>query len=571
MRRLWLAYMILFALSGLLLQAQNPAPTLVPPTPIPREEAPPTDSPLTVSTVQRIRERGVMRVGVLFNEPPYSSFGLRGEVVGYEPALARAMAELWGIEVEFVQVTRINRIDLLRAGTVDLLMATVVQDRDLESQVTFSQPYRVERQAMLVREDSNARTPSNLAGLPVGVVVGTPTELALAEWQTRTGVPLVIRTYFTLDRAYSALFAGEIEGVAGRDTHLRQVAGGQLEAIRILDNPLVQEPVGVAMLRGDVAMRDLVNRTLQHLRTPETIGGRNRLDDLHTESFSGQTLPPDALPLYANVPAPSLEDSDTSVVASSSATLQRVQSTGVVRVAGAVNVDPNGPQSVQRVAQVNRAIAEQIAQRWGVGVQYVDGDPVGAVANGVADLGVGVAPDWDVAGQVNYSQPYALHGYRLLARADRDLLNFSSLRGRIIGVLEDDPAAEDVATAWAESIRVGLRAFFRTDEENIARTILADRNADVVFADSLAIVAHAQANRDDLELGPRWYSREYLVLATPRDDLDVLRLVNYTLQEMARETVLNTVQAPITLPGEGNLRPVIQPGLDALGTFGLSR
>src|SRR5690349_8779933 len=85
---------------------QQPAPTLVPPTLVPTQDAGIFDTIPTESSVARIVRDGVVRVGILYNEIPFGLLNIRGEVSGYDADLARSMAEQWGVEVEFVQVTR---------------------------------------------------------------------------------------------------------------------------------------------------------------------------------------------------------------------------------------------------------------------------------------------------------------------------------------------------------------------------------------------------------------------------------------------------------------------------------
>ena len=59
---------------------------------------------------------GKVRVGMLYNEPPFGEYNIRGEETGFDADLARAMAEAWGVQVEFQQVTRQTGIDMVTSG-----------------------------------------------------------------------------------------------------------------------------------------------------------------------------------------------------------------------------------------------------------------------------------------------------------------------------------------------------------------------------------------------------------------------------------------------------------------------
>ena len=552
-------FFVLLLLFGTISYAQdNTVGTLVPPTPVPTHEAGDTDVLPSTSTVARIQQNGVIRVGILYNEPPYGEYNIRGEVTGYDADVARAMAETWGVEIEFVQVTRQNRFEMLRSGEVDMLLAAIVHERSLDAQFEFSQPYRVGRQAMLVRSADNLTSVVNLANRRIGYVVGTEGEVALNSWQMRTGIPVQTQPYLILDQALSALFGGEIDGIVARDSHLLRVAANQPDAVTLLPEALVEEPYAVALLRQDVHMRNLVYRTLQYLLLAE-IGQTSKLEQLHNQYFPGDGFRFDAIPIYKNIgDAPQPSQLGTDIPFPQGYTVPRLQSSGVLRVAGVQ--DPNTlPPNLQRIAQANQSIAEQLAARWGVRVEFVQGDAISLIESGQADLAVGIEPDWTLADRVDFSQPYLLHGDRLLASADRDIRTFNELRGRIVATIAGDTGAADRADTWAKSINVTIR-FFETTEERAAITILDDRNADVLYGDSLLLLPIYQDNTGEFEFGERWYSREYLTFAVPRNDIDFRLLVDYTLQEFLRDGTLNTLLAPVLLPEATPPQIGIYPG-----------
>lgn len=544
--------------------------TLVPPTPVSTAEAANTDTLPSTSTIANIQANGLLRVGILYNESPYGEYNIRGEVTGFDADLARKLAETWGVEIEFVQVTRQNRFDMLRSADVDMLMGAIVHARELDSQFEFSQSYRVGRQAMLVRSDDNIASVFNLANRPVGYVVGTEGETALNAWQNRTGIPIQAQPYLLLDNALSALFAGEIDAIVARDSRLVRISASQPDAVTLLDEAISEEPFAVAMLRQDVHMRNLVNRTIQYLLSDSDIGSRTTLEQLHSIYFPGESFRFDALPVYNNVgDAPQPSQFGTDIPFPQGYVIPRLQSGGILRVAGVQ--DPNTlPPNLQRIAQVNRSIVEQMAARWGVQTEFIQGDVITLIESGQADLAVGIELDWGLAGQVDFSQPYLLHGDRLMASADRDIRSFNDLRGRIVATIAGDEGARDRANAWASSISVTVR-FFETTEERAAITILDERNADVLYGDSLLLLPIYQFNTGEFEFGERWYTREYLTFAVPRNDIDFRLLVDYTLQEFLRDGTLNTLLAPVSLPDASPPQIGIYPGSSTYLGFNLGR
>ena len=88
-------------------------------------------------------------------------------------------------------------------------------------------------------------------------------------------------------------------------------------------------------------------------------------------------------------------------------------------------------------------------------------------------------------------------------------------------------------------------------EQDAAYTLLTDNNADVVFGDSLKLIPNVEANADDLKLTTNadgtaiWYSREFVGMALPRNDIDFRLLVEYTLQELTRDGSMATMLQPL--------------------------
>jgi ABC-type amino acid transport substrate-binding protein len=318
-----LAVSLLLLTSFSLAQESDSVPTLVPPTPLPQPDTS-FDMPLqTVSTLATMLERGFVRVGVLYNEPPYSELSIRGEVIGYEADVARAIAELWEIDVEFVQVTRLNGIEKLQAGDIDWLMASTVHRRELDNSVEFSQTYRVGSQAVMVRAEDNAEMLTNLVNRNIAYVIGTEGERALQEWQSASGIPVSTQMFLTLDQAFSALVNQQVDAVVARRSRLRNVSANQPELIKLLAEPIQPESHAIALTRQDRHLRNMLNRTLQYLLQEGT------LETLHNQYFPSEDFAFDALPQWANIgeDAPNPRQSPTNITYPTQYVVPRLQTT----------------------------------------------------------------------------------------------------------------------------------------------------------------------------------------------------------------------------------------------------
>jgi polar amino acid transport system substrate-binding protein len=559
MKRFWLlcllcitATQIVFASSSAN-QLQDTAPTLVPPTLVPVQDTGISDALASESAIARIQRDAKVRVGLLYNVPPFGELNLRGEVSGFDADLARSMAETWGVQAQFIQVTRQTAIDMLRMGQVDILIAAQTHRRELDAHVEFSQTYYFGSQAMMVREGDAAASLADMANRRIGLAVGnSSSQDAIAAWQSRSNLTVTTQTYLTLDQAYVALVNNEIDGVVDNRVRLTQVIS-QPGVARILDDPVAPEPYAVAVRRQDIGMRNLVNRTLQYLVQ------NGRMNEIHQAHFLGASFPTLNVPLWAELgeDAPTPGQFAPDIQYPTQYIIPRMQEQGIIRVAGIGTVAEDAPESERRLNALNRAIIEAMVSRWGVQAEFIPDSAANAldlVATGQADLAVGVTPDWTWTDRVDFTNPYLLHGDRLMVREADEITGFNDLRGKWVAIFASEPGAADRVNALAESINTRVEIFTIVREQDAAFHILVETNADVVYGDSLKLIPHVQANPDLLRLVTReeredpWYNRSYTAFAVPRNDIDFRLLVEYTLQELALDGTLAALLQPVMLP-----------------------
>ncbi|MFQ3568212.1 MAG: transporter substrate-binding domain-containing protein [Aggregatilineales bacterium] len=563
--------------------AQNPVPTLVPPTLVPTVEPALLDALPSESAIARIQREGRVRVGILFNEPGFGELSLRTDenggliITGFDADLARSLAETWGVEVEFVQVTRQTAVDVLASGRVELLIAAQPHLRELNERIEFSHAYYPAVQAMLVREDDPAFSLAGLAGRRVGIVLGTRGYEAATDYFRRAGHDVTLVSYYTLDAALAALSAGEVDGVVENRLRLAR-AIAEPGILRLLDEPVQPEPYAIGIRRQDVNLRNLVNRTLHYLLRS------GRLNEIHRANFAGVDYPTGTLIAWNGTgdEAPSLSQYNFDLPFPVQYVVPRLQGQRVVRVAGIRDLPNDAPESERRLDAVHRTLVNAMAERWGVSVVYVPDNgqsPIDLVASGAADFAIGVEPDWNAADRVDFTNYYLMHGLQLLYETRERINGFGDLRGKAVGIFASEPSTAERLRAEAERARAIIDNVYTIAREgDVAYAILAatDINLAAVFGDSMKLIAHLEANPDELSLLSNadgravWFDRHYLVMAVPRNDPDFRLLVEYTLQELVRDDTLGRTIQPLIRPQDMPLFEV-WPGPSTYLGFSLAR
>ena len=214
---------------------------------------PPKDEFAESDLYDSIIARGKIRVGINTESKPFSFIDSKGRIVGYDVDLARYVAQYLLKDperLEIVPITISNRLIKASTGEVDIVISTVTINPQREAVVSFSIPYDVAGQSLLVRSNSAITSISDLAGQPVGVIFGTT-----AEKNIKNLVPTAnLRGFRSYDNAYKALKAGKINAITSDDTLLSRFAIDD-KSVKLLPKRYSYEPYGIAFKKGESTVK----------------------------------------------------------------------------------------------------------------------------------------------------------------------------------------------------------------------------------------------------------------------------------------------------------------------------
>ena len=95
-------------------------------------------------SLARIKAAGVIRIGVFGDKPPFGYVDANGKSQGFDVEIAKYLAnDLLGSpdKVEFVLTEAANRVEYVRSGKVDLILANFTQTPERAEVVDFASPY----------------------------------------------------------------------------------------------------------------------------------------------------------------------------------------------------------------------------------------------------------------------------------------------------------------------------------------------------------------------------------------------------------------------------------------------
>lgn len=217
------------------------------------------------STWQRIQESGVWRVGMDPSFPPFETLDERGEPVGYDVDLARALARRWGAELQIVAIGFDGLTDALLAGKVDSVVSALPYDPRLTEDLRYSRSYFEAGVRLVVAADSPVTGLDALGGRRLAVEWGSIGD-AQARKLERADATIQRLTFPGPQEAIQALLAGQADAVLIDGVTLRQIQGAGA-ALRAVGEPLESNPYVIALPLGAHDLQEEIDSALTEFIT----------------------------------------------------------------------------------------------------------------------------------------------------------------------------------------------------------------------------------------------------------------------------------------------------------------
>ncbi len=178
--------------------------------------------------------------------PPFETLNERGEMIGYDVDLARALAAEMGVTLELIATGFDGLTDALVVGRLDSVISALPYDPRLTQDLRYTTSYFEAGTRLVVRTDSPIASVEDLAGRTVAVEWGSAGDAEARQLQ-RQGIGLERLPLPSPDEALAALLAGDSDALIVDGVTLRLAQGGGA-ALRAVGQPLEGDPyvIGVA-------------------------------------------------------------------------------------------------------------------------------------------------------------------------------------------------------------------------------------------------------------------------------------------------------------------------------------
>ena len=226
-------------------------------------------------TLKKIKTSGTLTLGYRESSPPFSFVGPDKRPVGYSIDLCLHVASaiqkqlgLADLKLSWVPVTPETRIPAVVRGQIDLECGSTTMSLSRHEQVDFSLMTFADGGSLLTTAAAGLRGLGDLANRRIGIVPGTTTEKALADFLAKEFITVRMVTVKDHAEGLAALDARNIDAYAsdrGILVGLAITAAGTPSRFALADVLYSYEPYGLMLRRNDAAFRLAVNRALADL------------------------------------------------------------------------------------------------------------------------------------------------------------------------------------------------------------------------------------------------------------------------------------------------------------------
>ncbi|MDR0664876.1 MAG: transporter substrate-binding domain-containing protein [Helicobacteraceae bacterium] len=216
------------------------------------------------SSPEAIKARGVLKVAVFGDKPPFGYVDKDGKSVGYDIYFVKRLAkELLGDEnkVEYTLVEPAARVDILESGRVDIVFANFTVTDDRKKRVDFANPYFKTAIGVVSHEKDYITDLKQLKNKKLIVIRGTTADV----YFTKNHPEISLIKYDQIADAFQAL--RDARGAAlTQDNTLVLAWALENKGFKVGIGSLGGvDPIAPAVQKGNVALRDWINATFEKL------------------------------------------------------------------------------------------------------------------------------------------------------------------------------------------------------------------------------------------------------------------------------------------------------------------
>jgi len=216
----------------------------------------------TKSTIEAVKAKGELVVGTAPGYFPFEMVDKSGNIIGFDIDVAQEIAKQLGVKLKVERFSFDGLIPALQTGKIDMIIAGMTIRGDRALSVSFSDPYYVTGQVLMVSKKNPGVTSwkdLDVKGKSIGVSLGT-TGAMLAKQLFKNAE---VKDFDTLPDAALACSTGKVDGVVYDEPGIRVYVAQQSDTVYGVWNLMSDENLGIAVKKDDFSTLQWLKSFLQ--------------------------------------------------------------------------------------------------------------------------------------------------------------------------------------------------------------------------------------------------------------------------------------------------------------------
>jgi polar amino acid transport system substrate-binding protein len=223
-------------------------------------------SAIAASTLDEVKERGVVRIGSGTTVPPMNYIDENGVWTGFDLDLGDAIAKKLGVKVERVNVNNKTRVAFLATGRIDLTVSSMSHTKSRDEQIDYAEPPYLWSGKIFYAKKGKFKNAKELGGARIAVVQGSNAYIAAPQYLAElTDKKPTMMSFQTNSECFMALKQGKVDAYTQDTPIIAGVAGSEgidYEAVGPIYSPGLY---GIGVPPNDSKWRDEISFILQDL------------------------------------------------------------------------------------------------------------------------------------------------------------------------------------------------------------------------------------------------------------------------------------------------------------------
>jgi polar amino acid transport system substrate-binding protein len=213
--------------------------------------------------LQDIMQRKELRCGTFADVPPFAAPDPKTrEMVGFDVDLCAAIAKQLGVSAKITPLSVEARVPEVKLGHVDIAVANLAYTLSRADQIQFSDPYYIAKEMLAVKASDPGKAKEDFKGKRLASTKGSTSELSI---KLNGSEPL---TFQDTGSVFMSVQQNKAVGMVANTMTIVKLVGESKKSgveLKMIDDPMLLEPIGVGMKKDEPALLAKINETLAAL------------------------------------------------------------------------------------------------------------------------------------------------------------------------------------------------------------------------------------------------------------------------------------------------------------------